>query len=316
MKNNKIKIGIIALIAVVVVIAVVVIVSKVFFGGTDVEKKVPKEALQYKMLINGKEDHICKIDSFEIEKRDKTDEYDTAYCKIEMSDQYIARTTYLRMELKKYEEGGWLLESYSEYKKEKISIKDKESVGKSAAENYAKDLILTKPICKFVSEDEMKVSYTPFIEHRFLKFKGQIVCDFKLETNEHDLPHNYQWGVDEYDIDYSKVSYSWDINGKWKGKVGSYDVKLAFRKNSDTNYTIHGTADKSYEDDADVDILLDDSDTHTIPLEKEEYEAVKVGFYISYPGFNLFITPKTLEMAESDFMFTSTIDSAVELTQY
>lgn len=301
------------------VIFILGVIIKIAFSSTsenDIEKMVPQEVLQYSMQIDDNNEHECKIDSFEIEKRDTSDEYDTAYCKIEMSDQYISRITYLRMDMKKYEKGGWMLESYSEYENEQFMIKKKDIVGKSAAENYAKDLILTNPKCKFNSDTEMEVSYTPFIEHNFLKFEGQVICKFNLKKEVDEFPHSYRWSIDELiDIDYSDVSYSWNIEGKWKAIVGNYDVKLILSRNSDTSYNIQGYADDCYEDNFDVEIVFDD-DTHIIPLKKEEYESKKVGFYISYPGFNLFITPTQLKIAEAEFMFTSTVDDAVELIQY
>lgn len=318
MSNGKI-IGIFAAIGVaVILITVGVIVGLKSCGGSDLESLVPEEVLKYDMMIDGQKEHKCNIDSFDVEKRDKADKYETAYCKIEMSDEYIAKTVYLKMNLVKTN-NGWKVDSYDTYKKGSMKILDKQKVGEGAANEFAKDKILTNPQCNFISDEEMEVSYTPSIEHKFLKISGQVKVTF-IYSNEGGIDSKdsdyYRWVAKDYDIDYSDISYSWEIAGNWKADVESYHWKLNFTKNTGTNYTIHGSDGEFYEDTFDEDLLFDDDDPHKIPLEKEEYDEFKEGITIEYPDLNLFITPTELKLGEAGFMYTNGIEKASTMTQY
>lgn len=55
------------------------------------------------------------VTSVTIEKRQTNEKADTVYCVVEFDNEYYHFTRYLKMDFNYYDQGGWILDDYSEY---------------------------------------------------------------------------------------------------------------------------------------------------------------------------------------------------------
>lgn len=85
----------------------------------ELAENIPEEFMS--MIVGNPFDelNIYKYDmdvtSVTIEKRQTNDKADTVYCVVKLDNEYYQFTRYLKMDFNYYDQGGWILDSYSEY---------------------------------------------------------------------------------------------------------------------------------------------------------------------------------------------------------
>mgnify|MGYP000891795381 FL=1 len=253
-KNNAIKVGrkwntkgiIITVGALVIIAGIWTVIKNSKPSKEWLKSNLPDKVIKYE--IND-EIITSSIREFEIEKRNTKNGIDDAFCKVILSDEYAQRTMYLEITSKKYDKGGWTIQTCSEYKDLKYKVEEKS--GEENAEKYISEnqLNFSNPQYTFENENSvMNVAYDASSEYEYLSISGNTYYTFELnkDKDKDEGYYKFDWRLETIDI--SEVEFNWNIEGDWKGRFGDdeysegYDLELTINDEEDGNFAWNGKA--------------------------------------------------------------------------
>ncbi len=147
-----------------------------------------------------------------IEKRQTNEKEDVAYCRIELSNEYLFVTRYVMLNYNYYDEGGWILDSWEDYQEPEYRL-----IASPFDEQDAK--LKWSYSYDNVSVEELKITgdttvrYTVKVEKKYANASdtGKLINSYTLRP----LGGNrYSW---EETTDTSGVTRKWNIVGMWSG---------------------------------------------------------------------------------------------------
>ena len=222
-------------------------------------ENIPAEILNYKL---DSEEYTSTVESIKIERRNTDNDVDDAYC--------MRRTAYIEIVSRKYDKGGWQLESWDEYQTESGTALrgfDEEFVYTYLCDTAGYTGISDIKDNSAVENGELSYSCAVNENYDYISVKGRVTLNAKLSFEvEGVYPHNYFW---EIDVDSSGVSSEWKLDGDFElvdnqSITGSYfEISTRKKKNKlkwDTKYGLYeyrfpsGYKVYNYKSDGEADI--------------------------------------------------------------
>ena len=160
-------------------------------------------------------DFVCQLDvnSVAIEKRQTNGKEDITYCKIELSCEYLLITRYVTLNYNYYDEGGWILDSWDNYREPEYKICKPPFDEKNAESkwSYSYDEVAVEA---FEVVDDTTVQYTMQVRKDYTNASdtGKLVNRYCLRPLPDHL--GYYW---EETTDVSGISREWNVVGEWVG---------------------------------------------------------------------------------------------------
>lgn len=220
-KSKKHLFIIIAIVGILVAMTVTFVVIKTSDRAPSedwLKENIPQELLTYTW---NNETCTPSIESLTVERRNTEDDMDDAFCVVHLADEKIERTLYVEIMSVKYDEGGWGLTSWNEYKTEEYKIK--EEFVKKLEEQYVEEnnYFIKNPQYTFSdNNNKMTVCYDASADYKYLSITGQVTRDYELSFDNETYPHEFSWRGSSYDL--SNTYFGWKIDGKWSGKIDDY----------------------------------------------------------------------------------------------
>ena len=203
--GNKKKVGLIGI----GVVALLIILIVAIAGGRKpsnrrLKEQLPRDILTYE--YDG-QTRTSKVKSLKVEKRMLEKNFDTAYCKVTLEDEFMTRILYLEITSQKYTRGGWNITSCSLYQSDEVYAKSgaEKKLDEFLKEVSENDQVTILNINKIKNTDG---SYTCEVEEDCEYYSGTEQVTVKLinisEDNEESLyevefPMEYGWTVTDYD---------------------------------------------------------------------------------------------------------------------
>ncbi len=231
---NPIKVKVLPVVGAVALLCVLVLVVIALIKGsapseTWLVENIPIELLtyEYDSIL-----YTSTVESMEIERRNTEDGVDDVYCIIVLKDDMMKRTAYIEMISRKYSQGGWILESWSEYQPEEgvpLQGLEEDFVYSYLNEEKAYTGLYG---CKEQGNLEtgmLLYSCDVNEQHEYVTTSGSVVLKAILESDVDRLPHSYYW---YFDTDSSGVTVDWNLEGDFgcepNGLQGKYfDVSVS-----------------------------------------------------------------------------------------
>lgn len=190
-------------------VAVLIILFIVIAGGRKpsnrrLKNQLPMDVLTYK--YDG-QTITSKVKSLKVEKRILNKNFDTAYCKVTLEDEYMTRILYLEINSQKYTQGGWNITGYSLYGSDEVY---ENSGAEKKLDEFLDELsdnteVTILNVNKIENSDG---SYTFEIDEDSDLYSGTEIITIKLiNISEYDadslyeveFPMEYGWSVIDYD---------------------------------------------------------------------------------------------------------------------
>lgn len=155
--------------------------------------------------------YIMDVQSVSIEKRQTNEKKDTAYCIIELENDYYRFTKSIITYYNYYDKGGWILDNYSEYNPTTWEIKK----------------------CPFISDEIAGL----ISDYRVIDAKGPVIdtssgtVSFTFDVNDEYENVTSKGSIDvllvfdgsrwAYDINTDNINLNWNILGHWYSSIYS-----------------------------------------------------------------------------------------------
>ena len=266
MKKNKTGFIIFCII---LIVGVIFLSVKKRVGIGNIEEVIPEEIKVY--YLNG-ELKSSNIEKIEIIKQDTEGDYKTIECEIELKDDILTRLAFFHIELRHYDQGGWIAENYYPYQEEEIISWDKGNADFWMQEEideleYASIKLVNSNISDYDKNDEdryyfnntnfdgnQKVGtyeYTADEDFEYVnvsgKITGHIILGYNVYANdEGDYAISYSTKI-EWDT--TELKKNWKIEGSWYAAIDNgfgrdaYRVSMDFTKVDGTVFKWYGKAE-------------------------------------------------------------------------
>lgn len=205
----------------VVLLIIVLIIVKLVKGATPSDswltENIPSELLGYEFEIYDFEyyEGTSSVESLVIERRVTENGVDDAYCVVTLSDDRLKRTIYIEMVSRKYDQGGWVLESWSEYRPAEAHMirgMDEEEVY-----SYLNTIELYTGLSEYQDISDLEsgiISYSCRVDeqHEYVETSGSVVLNGELYVYTDILPHKINLDLE---VETSNVKTTWKLDGKF-----------------------------------------------------------------------------------------------------
>ena len=192
------------------VVALLIILIVVIAGGRKPSNRRLKEQLPRDILTYEYDGQIrtSEVKSLKVEKRMLDKNFDTAYCKVTLEDEFMTRILYLEITSQKYTRGGWNITSCSLYQSDEVYAKSgaEKKLDDDLKKELDKNQVTILNLNKIKNTDG---SYTLEVEEDCEYYSGTERITVKLinisEYNEDslyevDFPMEYGWITTDNDI--------------------------------------------------------------------------------------------------------------------
>lgn len=144
--------------------------------------------------------------SLVIEKRQTNEKSDIAYCVLDLENQYFHLTKYLVLYYTYYDQGGWILDSWEQYKDSSYLLLSNPLNENDIAQKWLNQYDTADVVDCTLDANNSSISFTLQVStrHENASVNGQI-----LDTYTFVGTH---WNETS---DTSDVSTSWDVIGRW-----------------------------------------------------------------------------------------------------
>lgn len=144
--------------------------------------------------------------SVKIEKRQTNEKDDTAYCVIDLQNEFYHFTKYLILNYVYYDEGGWMLENWTTYREDAYEIL-KNPFEENAVERKM----------NFLEEEPNAKAISCSLEGDTITYRTQYKKKSTFCTEEGERIDTYTFNGTSWisSCDISNVNRIWDISGEW-----------------------------------------------------------------------------------------------------
>lgn len=197
------------------VVALLIILIVAIAGGRKpsnrrLKEQLPRDILTYE--YDG-QTRTSEVKSLEVERRILDKNFDTAYCKVTLEDEFMTRILYLEITSQKYTQGGWNITNCSLYQPDEVYAKSgaEKSMEDALKEVSENNQITILNVNKVKNTDG---SYTLEIEEDCEFYSGTERLTVELiNISEYDedslyeieFPMEYGWNIT--DDDTSQIKY-------------------------------------------------------------------------------------------------------------
>lgn len=210
LQNKKVIIGIICFLIVFIVIIIAIKGNGKRLNEHKLEEIIPEYLTQYTIDA---ETYESEIESLEITQGRETDSGYEAYCKLELSGQYMDRVLYYVFDCIKYDGNKWAVNNCYEYKDEEITLTGTKEWDYYCYNNekMVDDEIAIEDNFFHFSYEKEPVYYTYATYKQYGEVTGYIEKD-----DDGDILNglNYRWRCDwdekeDITLNYSQLSGTW-----------------------------------------------------------------------------------------------------------
>lgn len=200
------------------------------------------------------------VRSVSIEKRQTNEKEDIVYCEVALENTYYACTKYLKLSYNYYDQGGWILDGWSEYATSKLDVKENpikserivqilEHRGYTSVDDETVDQDLGNGVVQFAFE--VKRSCT----NGWYEGTAIVTCQFDGTS----------WS---YALNNDDVQFVWDLVGRWgyrkvveswSGEASEASIVVTIQRFDPERLTMEGTWEMRYLN-SEVTIPLNDTD--------------------------------------------------------
>lgn len=181
-------------------------------GEEEINRVLPDEI---KTLIVENPFDLTNADLYEMEtkttivKRQTNEKEDFTYCEVQLTSEYYQIVRYLKLNFNYYDEGGWLLDSYSEYQDPEWKL--------LKCPFNAEEVIY--PVCEMFSQVDFKKTEEWLDD-------GAVDFYFTVEDPRENGTYSGTASVElffdfdavrwDYHVNTNQVTFIWDIEGEWQ----------------------------------------------------------------------------------------------------
>lgn len=142
-----------------------------------------------------------------VDKRQTNEKEDTAYCLVQLTNEYYRITKYLKLNYIYYDKGGWILEDYSEYQDQKCEVLkcpfDAEEIAAVLSLDYS--TVEFKEVDEYFPNGGVSFYFEVEDAHKNGSYQGTTSVDLNFD--------GMKWN---YEINSDQVEFIWDIEGTWR----------------------------------------------------------------------------------------------------